>query len=166
MADVIKKLGHTTAEVDEHLDSTELHIQEGEREKWNAAATRVTALESDTGWVDCTLASNMTVTSSTVRYRRCGNMVQIKGAFTPESFKETEQHYGNCYTMPAELTPQSAVYGACYYGDINTGITAAACNISADGIISIFLSADTTLADIIGKSVRISLIYLLETEES
>lgn len=39
MADVIKKLGHTTKEVDEHLDSTELHIQEGEREKWNKTAT-------------------------------------------------------------------------------------------------------------------------------
>ena len=54
MADVIKKLGHTVEEVDEHLNSTELHIQEGERDKWNKAAdtantasTTATAAQSE-----------------------------------------------------------------------------------------------------------------------
>lgn len=69
--------------------------------------------------------------------------------------------YGNCFTMPTGLIPISAVYDACYYGEINTGITTAACNISADGIISIFLDTNTTLADIIGKTVRISLMYFV-----
>lgn len=133
--------------------------------KSESIAARVAALENDTGWIDCTLASNMMVTSSTVRYRRCRNIVQIKGTFNPETFNEITQHYGNCYTIPSDMKPQSVVYGVCYYGDINTGIIAAACNVSEDGIISIFLDSNTTLADIIGKSVRINIVYLIDMEE-
>lgn len=175
MADY-RYLEHTAAEIDQaiedekkHTADTETHTCAEEKAAWNGAVEqaklndeRLTALETDTGWVDCGLASNLTATSSTVQYRKLGSLVQIKGNFVPSAFNEPAQHYSNCFTIATGLRPSSAVYGMCNYGDYTAGLTMAACNISSNGIISVFLDSNTTVSDIIGKTVRINLIYFVD----
>lgn len=90
MADVIKKLGHTVEEVDEHLDSTELHIQEGERDKWNKAADtaknvdeRLVAVENSVEITKPTLTVNSTYISGSRLYcHKVGKLVFIQGTIT------------------------------------------------------------------------------------
>lgn len=53
MADVIMRLKHTAAQIDEHIDSEELHLQEGERTKYTEhlnAAVLHTSAEEKTQW--------------------------------------------------------------------------------------------------------------------
>lgn len=178
MADVIKKLGHTVEEVDGHLDSTELHIQEGERDKWNKAADtaknvneRLKAAESDTGWVDCLpsiTAESFALDaeySNVAKIRRVGKYVSLRATLKFISDGNDGHVRGFLHNMvPEGYRPSDMLFAIMNYGKYNSPTSATYKVLSAQvngGDLTLFLNDGGTVADLYGYIVRINMDWLL-----
>lgn len=128
-------------------------------------ATRVTALESDTGWIDITdINTNNTTTTNTMQIRKSGKIVELRGTIACSSFQYATGYYGRLFNVPEEYRPSGIINDVIAYGtytDNSVGI--AHININGDsGAVTVFTQGDNQISTLNDKTLKIRIMYFAD----